>query len=91
MTAKARAKKLAVYHGKKNVSGERVAAALAVGKVPFAMITVREIEAGGLAKYAGVIFPGGHPIGVGKSGVAEVLGFVASGGGFVGVCAGTGT
>jgi hypothetical protein len=88
MTAGHRATELAVYHGEKNVSGERVAKVLGEAEVPFGMIVAGEIESGRLTDFAGVVFPGGHSIGLKEEGVAEVIRFVEAGGGFLGICAG---
>ena len=79
---------IAVYHGRKNISGEKVAAALGGLGIEFAMITAEEIAAGGLANFSGVIFPGGHSIVLGKRALAQVRAFVRAGGGMVGICAG---
>ena len=79
---------VALYHGEKNVSGERVAEALMRLRIPFEMITAGEIAAGKLGAHPAVIFPGGHSIGLSKQGVVEVKRFVEAGGGFLGICAG---
>lgn len=52
-------KKIAVYFGEKNISGNKVAEALLGLKIPFSMITAEEIESGELERHSGVIFPGG--------------------------------
>jgi len=79
---------VAIYHGRKNISGENVAAALERLTIPFEMITARDIASGKLSRYSCVIFPGGHSIVLGKSAEKQVLPFVKSGGGFIGICAG---
>jgi hypothetical protein len=88
VTRVAKKKRIAVYHGAKNVSGERVAAALRKLGIPFAMIGPAQIERGRLGEFAGVIFPGGHSIQLGSKAIDEVVRFVESGGGFFGICAG---
>ena len=80
--------RVAVYRGPKNVSGERVAAALKKLRIPFAFVSPDDIAAGRLAEFAAVIFPGGHSIALGAAGVREVKRYVDSGGGLLGICAG---
>ena len=79
---------IAVYRGPKIVSGERVAAALKKLRIPFAFVSPGDIDAGRLAEFAAVVFPGGHSIALDAKGVREVKRYVASGGGFLGICAG---
>ena len=77
-----------VYHGPKNVSGEKVAAALDGLRIPFRLIAGREIAAGQLEDFGGIIFPGGHSIRLGPCALAKMREFVSAGGGFLGICAG---
>ncbi len=84
----ARTRRVAVYRGPKNVSGERVAAALRKLRIPFAFVGPEDVEAGRLVEFAAVVLPGGHSIALGAAGVREVKRFVASGGGLLGICAG---
>jgi len=79
---------VAIYHGRKNISGENVAAALKRLGIPFRMITARDITSGKLSHYSSVIFPGGHSVVLSKSTEKQVMSFVRSGGGFIGICAG---
>ena len=80
--------RVAVYRGPKNVSGERVAAALKKLRIRFEFVGPEEIEAGRLAEFAALVLPGGHSIALDPAGVREVKRYVASGGGVLGICAG---
>lgn len=79
---------VAVYYGRKNISGENVAASLKRLKIPYEMITARDIASGKLKRHSCVVFPGGHSIVLSKPAEKQVLSFVKSGGGFIGICAG---
>jgi len=79
---------VAVYHGNKNISGAKVAAALTALEIPFDMVTARDIANSLLGKYSCIVFPGGHSILMGKKAEKQLVEFLKSGGGFVGICAG---
>lgn len=79
---------IAIYHGKKNVSGQRVSEALGALGIDARMISARDIAAGRLAEFSGVIFPGGHSIVLSKTALAATKSFIRNGGGMIGICAG---
>lgn len=81
-------KRIAVYHGDKNISGDDVAAALKKLSIPFGMVAKADVLNGGLMSFAGVVFPGGHSVRIGTRGNREVARYVEAGGGFIGICAG---
>jgi len=81
-------RRIAVYHGRRGVSGAAAAAALRRLGIPHAMITARGIAAGELRRYAAVVFPGGHSIRIGTAGDRAVRAYTNAGGGMVGICAG---
>ncbi len=80
--------RVAVYCGPKNISGERVAAALKELRIPHAFVGPEEIAAGRLAEFSALVLPGGHSIALDQAGVRAVKRFVAAGGGLIGICAG---
>ncbi|MFB3893686.1 MAG: BPL-N domain-containing protein [Phycisphaerae bacterium] len=79
---------IAVYHGRKSISGESVVKALRRLRIGFKMVTARDIARGKLGRFAAVIFPGGNSIQLDPKSLAAAKAFIRSGGGMVGVCAG---
>lgn len=79
---------MAVYHGPKNISGDRVVEALARLGLPHVRIGARAIATGRLEDCACVVFPGGHSIRIGARAERKLKHWLRLGGGFVGLCAG---
>jgi glutamine amidotransferase-like uncharacterized protein len=79
---------IAVYHGRKNISGQKVADALGKLGIGFEMIGGADIARGRLDGFAAVIFPGGHSIQLEPRALGATLAFIKGGGGMVGLCAG---
>ena len=80
--------KVAVYYGKKAITGEKVVFALKKVKIPFSMITAEDIGGGRLDEFKAVIFPGGHSIVLNSKEKRNFFDFIRNGGGVVGICAG---